>query len=122
MAKKKKDFWDKFGDMMDGLGDYLEEKADTLNEYVDKKDFNYTSIKSVTEQNGVKIVTNTVNGKSTITINGEEMVPKSLADDLYSALETFVKSTPIESASTKASAAVSKACKNYDKYKEKNNL
>lgn len=80
------DFWgkfgktmDAFGDMMDSLGDYIEEEFKEAEKPV-KKGFNLFKSnkmsKTTTYQNGHKIETIVINGKTTVKIDGKVYVPK----------------------------------------------
>lgn len=75
----KSKFWDKFDNLMDALPGYIDEQIDKA-----EKDHSgmFTS-KSVTTSttitNGKKIEVKTVNGKTTIKVNGKEYVEKESA-------------------------------------------
>jgi hypothetical protein len=115
----KKGFWDKFEDMMDSLPDYIDKQVNSTT--IGSGNVIQTSSRGKSTQivNGTKIVTESVNGKQKITINGEEVVPKKYADDLYSALETTAKSIPVQDMPAKAVQAISRSTSAYSKYKEK---
>ena len=119
----KKGFWGKFDEMMDALPDYIEKHVDSVTNEVNisgSGNVVQTSSrgKSVQIVNGTKIVTEKVNGNTKTTINGEEVVPKKYADDLYSALETTAKSIPVQDMPDKAVKAINRATKAYDNYKK----
>jgi hypothetical protein len=130
MVKKQKrnGFWGRFDDLMDSLPGYIDEQVNNDFSVVQSGDnsvntvgrnnriFSNSSSKSVTVTNGMKIVSETKNGKSKITVNGEEVVPKKFADDLLAAVEhkkTFYGET------TYAYKHMVKSVKEYKKYLEK---
>ena len=106
-------FWDKFENLMDELPDYIESQVDKAH-----KNGDYTS-RSVQVSNGTTVVTTKKNGKTKTTVNGKEVVPKDLADELYNTLESVIKKLEVNTLSKATSKRVSKAMKAYDKYKLK---
>jgi len=64
-------FWKKFDDLLDSVPDYIEEETRSIQKQVSSG----SSISTVI-QNGKKIVVKTVNGKTTVTVNGKEYVEK----------------------------------------------
>lgn len=78
-----------------------------------KKNDNSVSVKQWIQ----KIVTKSKNGKSVTTINGEEVVPKKYADELYETLESVIKKLEVNTLSMTTSKRVSSAMKSYDKHK-----
>lgn len=109
---KKKGFWDRFDDLMDSLPEHIENTIDKAMEGID-----YST--SSVSMNGTKIVTTTKNGKSVTTVNGKEVVPKDLADELYNTLESVIEKLEVNTLSKETSKRVSKAMRAYNKYKSK---
>lgn len=74
----KKGFWDKFNDLMSSFPDYAEEQFEEATEEHEHKDglFKRKSVSITTMQNGKTIKVKTVNGKTTVTVNGKEYVEK----------------------------------------------
>jgi hypothetical protein len=76
---KRKGFWGKFDDLMDSLPGYIDDQMKDAKKEVKKRGANIVNISSSTSeiwQNGKKIVVKTVNGKTTVKVNGKEYVPK----------------------------------------------
>lgn len=80
----KKGFWDKFGDLMDSIPDYIDSEINSVGEnnvvingnssVVQKSSFGTS--RSTISQGGNKIEIVTKDGKTTITVNGVEYAPK----------------------------------------------
>jgi hypothetical protein len=67
-------FWKKFDDMMEELPRYIDEQVKVGMDF--GKGFSKSVSTSTVIQDGNKIVIKTVNGKTTIKINGKEYVEK----------------------------------------------
>lgn len=78
MVKKKQDAWDRFEDTMNSLGDVISDWGEKTSKTLRGIDMGYghSSSVSTTIQNGLKVVVKTTNGKTVITVNGKEYVPK----------------------------------------------
>lgn len=84
MAKKKPGFWAKVDDLIDSLPEYINGEINTVgknnivingsNSVTQSSTFG-SSVSTIT-QGGKKIVIKTKNGKTTVTVNGNEYVPK----------------------------------------------
>jgi len=111
---KRQGFWGRFDELINNLPDYIDKEIKAGNNSVNTIGRSNTIIqssnssKSVSNMNGINIVSETKNGKSKITINGEQVVPKKYADGLAKQVEGF-----------RDGEDYSKAYENYKKYLEK---
>ena len=81
MKKKNnwKDFWKKFDDIFASMDELIDEEDDSINTIGNNnRIFNksYSSSTTTNIINGDKVVVKTVNGKTTVTINGKKYVPE----------------------------------------------
>lgn len=82
---KRKGFWGKFDDLMDSLPGYIDSeikyaKKDIVSSRksttITLPKMVHTTSSSEIWQNGKHVIIKTVNGKTTIKVNGKEYVPK----------------------------------------------
>lgn len=77
MKTFKTNFWNKFGDLMSSLPEYIDEQINVIgtDNTINQKS-SFGSSTSVISQGGNKIEVCTKNGKTTIKVNGKEYVEK----------------------------------------------
>lgn len=79
----KKDFWEKFEDLMDSVGGYISEQVERISDKFESDNDNIVTQSTINGQststivqNNNKVVVKTVNGETTIMVNGKEYLPK----------------------------------------------
>lgn len=112
MSKEADSLEEKITNFFDNLSLKIEDWAEKWAKRSEQKGYDITESLG---HNGLSIKTKTINGRTRVRINGDEVIPKHYADELERSLKILVKHTE-RSLTNRAN----KALKEYRKYKGKN--